>query len=713
MKKTVAILIPLLCSMLLVQAQVKKKPAAPSEVPPPVKADIRPLRSKVHSVARAGNNEILIRWAPSDEGAWSLGNKYGYAVERYTITRNGEIVDRKESNPVKMIFKPRPLEEWVAVIDSNDNAAVIAQALYGDDFDVEVADSSGIANLINQTEKLTQRYIMAMYAADQSFEAATYAGLAWRDKNVQPNERYFYRVYSLIPKSMRITDTALLYISPANRQPLPKPSMILPQFGDKTAVLSWDFDSYREYYTSYIIERSADSGKTFEPVTPRTVTKLNESNPGEGGGGILYIDELPENGQLYQYRIAGKTLFDEIGPYSDVVSGKGVKELPFMPHITGVTINENGGYDLHWEFEDSLTNLVKEFRINQSAAIAGPYTTQITGLDANMRSTEVNDLYGTNYYTITVIPKDGEPRTSQPYLLQPEDSIPPAVPQGFSAIIDTSGVVTLRWDANTEKDLAGYKIYKANVQGHEFAPVMDSLWHTNEFHDTVDIRNLNRKLYYAVRSVDHRYNQSEFSQIIEVVKPDVIPPTSPVISGFEVTEKGVRISWVNSSDEDVQVHRLYRRQLADTVADWSLMKEFTGNESEWTDEDGMPGFSYSYTLVAVDSSQLESKPAIPVTVSIPEKRVKAAVKKLEAQVDRSARTITLQWQPAAENGNVRRLELYRGQDKEPMSLYKQLPAAEQTFVDSDLRVNTKYRYGIRAVYESGKYSDFVIKQVIY
>jgi uncharacterized protein len=711
------------CLLQTLNAQVKKpatpavkKPAAKTtgpKLPPPIKADPNLSASKIYSIARATKTGILIRWAPDNEGAWSLGNRYGYGIERYTILRDGKVLSATEKKASKFVFKPRPLQEWDSLANNNDYAAVLAQAIYGEDFDVEVSDKSGVAQMVNQTQQLTQRFNMSMYAADQSFEAAQYGGLAWHDKEVKANEKYFYRVYSLIPRTIRKTDTALLYIGPGDYEPLPKPSVILPEFSDKTAILKWDFDGFKEFYSSYIIERSSDNGASFQRVSDKPVTKLNETDPKSATGSMLYIDALPGNDTVYQYRIAGISLFGETGPYSDVASGKGMTELPLTPHITHASIAENGNYQLNWEFEDSLNGAVREFQINQAATIQGPYTTQKSGLTGDLRITEIDALYSSNYYTITVIPKEGSPRTSLPYLLQPEDSIPPAIPADVEATIDSAGIVLVKWKANTENDLAGYKILKANVKGHEFTPLMDSIWQTNEFRDTVNLKNLNQKLYYVVRAVDSRHNQSEFSKVIEVVKPDIIPPTSPVLSAYEVMESGVRLQWVNSSDEDVAVHKLYRRLLSDTISSWALLQEFTDQRTEYIDKECAEGATYSYTVVAADKGRLESAPAIPLTIAVPEKRVKTGVKKLDALVDRTARSITLNWIQAVDTKIIRRFELFRAQDKQPMSLYKQLDIRDLTFIDTDLQVNSRYQYAIRVVYTNGKYSDFVTKQVIY
>jgi hypothetical protein len=62
---------------------------------------------------------------------------------------------------------------------------------------------------------------------------------------------------------------------------------------------------------------------------------------------------------------------------------------------------------------------------------------------------------------------------------------------------------------------------------------------------------------------------------------------------------------------------------------------------------------------------------------------------------------------------VKQLELYRGTSKTNVSLYKILDPGVVQFVDTNLIVNTPYRYAVRAIYQSGKQSDFAITDINY
>jgi uncharacterized protein len=677
----------------------------------PVKA----VKGKVYAAFSATKKEILLRWAPSDVLLWGECNKYGYAFEKYTIVKDGKVLSKFIANG-KQVFKPKPLNDWQQIVDSNDYAAVMAQALYGDDFDVEMSanNTGAAASIINQTEQKKQRFSMALYAADLSFDAAQMAGLAYRDTKAVSGEKYFYRIYPLIPPGSLVkADTAMLYAGLDDYKPLPKPSDIIAEFHDKNALLQWDFAKYKESYTSYIVERSADGGKTFAPVSDKPVTTLVNSKEGDDQS-MYFIDSLISNDTVYAYRIAGLSLFGEKGPYSKPVSGKGKKILLFTPEITGINHPANTEeYHLLWQMaDDSAAKFVKHFQLNRADVIDGPYEIVAKNIEPVTRTMKLEKLSASNYYTITTYPIDGLPSTSVPYLVQPDDSTAPATPAYVKAMIDSAGVVTISWDANTEPDLAGYRIYKTNLNGHELVPLFDSVWAGTSITDTVNLKNLNRKVYYAVKAADQRSNESPFSPLIEVKKPDLVPPSQPVMADFEIQEKGIKIKWIGSPDEDVQAHRLYKR--TQDNSNWQLLKTFDRNIiSELLDEQCKEGQPYSYTVIAVDSAGLESQPAIPLTATMPEKRVKTAFKKLEAEVDRDARKIMLTWQQVPGIAGVKQFELYRGEEKKQMNLYQILEKGLSSFTDTDLQVNSKYKYGIRVVFENGMYSDFIIKNVTY
>jgi hypothetical protein len=56
---------------------------------------------------------------------------------------------------------------------------------------------------------------------------------------------------------------------------------------------------------------------------------------------------------------------------------------------------------------------------------------------------------------------EGEP-SAPPHCVTPRDVFPPAAPRGLAAV-PTAGQISLIWDANTEKDLAGYLVLRGEA----------------------------------------------------------------------------------------------------------------------------------------------------------------------------------------------------------------------------------------------------------
>ena len=258
---------------------------------------------KVIARASEKNKLIHIRWGVSDAQTWKISNDYGFTVERFTILRDKKMLATPERKLIAASMKPGPLAQWEKLAKEDNYAAVIAQALYGDNFEVSGV-SAGMSGVIAQSQDLEQRFGFSLYAADMSFNAAKMAGWGYTDRDVQANEKYFYRIKSAAPLTILKIDSAGAYIGLADDEPLPKVEEISAKFGDKSVVLSWDYDRLSNYYNAYFIEKSTDNGVTFKKLGDLPLTNVNEKE-GSAAKRMYYIDSLVNNQDRYQYRIYG------------------------------------------------------------------------------------------------------------------------------------------------------------------------------------------------------------------------------------------------------------------------------------------------------------------------------------------------------------------------------------------------------------------------
>jgi len=105
-----------------------------------------------------------------------------------------------------------------------------------------------------------------------------------------------------------------------------------------------------------------------------------------------------------------------------------------------------------------------------------------------------------------------ESESSQPYEVIPRDVFPPARPTGLTALY-TAGAVELVWAANTEKDLAGYYVYRRE-NGEETKKLKKDLLRTPLLRDASV--QPGHTYFYQVTAVDLSNNESQPSEEVEV-----------------------------------------------------------------------------------------------------------------------------------------------------------------------------------------------------
>jgi hypothetical protein len=660
--------------------------------------------STIQVIVRIQKDKILLRWAPSDNLAWKKLNKYGYQLERYTVTRDNKTLTSPEKVILVKELKPEPIENWDETIEENDNAAIIAQALYGENFTVE--GGKKLQNIVNLSEESEQRFTYALFAADKDFEMSKKAGLGFEDKTALKNEKYTYRVSSNVPTAELDIKYGGVFVGLKEYEDLPKPMDFSAHFTDNSAMLSWNFKILAHAYGSYYVERSHDKIH-FERITNKPYTSMNQEN--ENNNRIFYVDSIANN-LKYSYRVQGISAFGELGPYSEIVSGTGKSILKYVPHLTIKNFKDDKTVTLTFEFDPAGDSEITGFELNRSDSDDdNKYITVVKNIPSKSRTVTYNKLASTNYFTITAIGKQGSNRTSFPMLVQPVDSIPPTKPVNLKGVIDSLGIVKLTWDPNKEKDLMGYRIYKASNPNEEYSQMTVSPNETSKYQDSVIVKSLNSKVYYKVIAVDTHYNMSPFSEVLIVKKPDVIPPTSPIFTNYEIKDGMVSLEWINSQSEDAVSHQLYRKE--NEQKDWQLILDTKDKPESYQDKSITEGGTYRYAIYAKDESNLISNPSPEIAVLVPASSVMPAIKSFYAQANTTTNSIDLSWEYKATG--VESFEIYKATADEPMQLMQMVTAQTKKLSDSSITINTTYKYAIRALFADGRVSKMVFFSLKY
>jgi hypothetical protein len=136
---------------------------------------------------------------------------------------------------------------------------------------------------------------------------------------------------------------------------------------------------------------------------------------------------------------------------------------------------------------------------------------------------DVSFEFGQRYtYRVAAMTGDDAPyvesELSAPIEVAPVDIFPPATPKNLQSLTAV-GLVTLIWEAVTEPDLAGYRVWRQRDDEKEFKSLTPNVITENTFSD--DKIERGHRYSYAVTAVDLKGNESPRSEALsEFIKED-------------------------------------------------------------------------------------------------------------------------------------------------------------------------------------------------
>ncbi len=414
-----------------------------------------------------------------------------------------------------------------------------------------------------------------------------------------------------------------------------------------------------------------------------------------------FDDDSLTNYKWYRYRFYGQTSFGEKILFSEV---KGVPKDLTPPEAPLLKLKHTKPKEvsISWEMRGNLSDL-KGFIISRAEREDGDFSilnkTLLPAMARGFKDTGFN-LETNNYYIVYAMDTAGNISASYPGYVTLVDSIPPAKPQIASAIIDSLGVVTLTIKQGKEIDLKGYRIYKSNSAEHDLSVVqesfrkdkMDSNAIKLVFLDTVSLNSSTPKIYYRIKALDFNYNQSIFSDLIAVKRPDTIPPITPVFTNVIVKEKQIELYFAPSESLDVKEHIIYRKtELKDS---WVVLNKITALQKQFIDTAVKTNITYYYSIRAMDEGKLYSDYAQPVYGKPFETGLRPPVTDLTISLQN--KKVAIKWNYPALKSEVF-FVIYKRNSKGDLQQYAKIK--EKFFTDE--KTEKENSYAIKAITADG------------
>ncbi len=258
---------------------------------------------------------------------------------------------------------------------------------------------------------------------------------------------------------------------------------------------------------------------------------------------------------------------------------------------TAAKLEEVEGYNIYWAPEkDGPYNLLKKISGRENNI----YLDDARGFD----SLADNKTY---YYKLTAYNKVAA--ESLPVLASATTKPRPQKPSGLKGEALKVKEVPLAWQANTEKDIIVYHVYRSLGEKNDFSKVakVDKASYTDKgLKDGVVYR-------YKIQAEDKDGLVSDQSELVAVsTKPR---PKSPEgLSGRFAAGKA-EISWSANKEADIAQYVVYEKSF------FSLEKLAEVKSTSYTDGSIVKGKNKIYAITAVDRDGLESEPSTEVNIS--------------------------------------------------------------------------------------------------
>lgn len=326
----------------------------------------------------------------------------------------------------------------------------------------------------------------------------------YTDSNVEEGVFYYYRITASDKNGNESPNSTTVSLRKPDTTPPSSPIAVAGKIKDKALLITWGKDKKEPDLFGYNVYRG---------TAPDKMTKLNESviKPDV----TEYVDYGVVSGEKYFYSVAALDVSMNESKTSDPIEVKAPDTIPpefpanlfAQPYDRRVVVN----------WPPNMESDLAGYRLYRSASADGKGAFAQLGKDIPKATATFQDIDVKNgaiyWYYLTAFDEAGnESQPSDRVMARPRDDVPPTAPAGVAGEPVDDGVL-VKWSANPEDDIAGYKVLRSELSTGVYTKISgDTLLPAtaSSFKDTT-ATDPAKGYFYRITAMDTSDNESERS----------------------------------------------------------------------------------------------------------------------------------------------------------------------------------------------------------
>lgn len=541
-----------------------------------------------------------------------------------------------------------------------------------------------------ELEGLAQIFLLVK--AIQSEPLARHLGVHYDDETAEGDKTYRYKIQRVNGDGEVLAgESDSITVGPFF--PGAPPEGFEINASETQSSLRWKVEESR-YYAVNVYRSTMENNKLLLLTTQPLMLTKAKNEKGESTYPDYFFVEKNLAPGVYFYEIAGIDFFGRETRHTEKIRVE-IRDTTPPPAPEKPTIRIDHAklrIDLGWKAVSSAD--LRGYHVYRSAKSDSGFVrvnTQIIPVNAVAFSQRIEKARK-YYYRVVSVDAAGNESSAVTVFADVHDVIPPLAPRNVHVQSDT-GKIVLIWEANTEKDLRGYYVYRATNSKRHFVLLNATPIETSTFEDKLP-ENIRNTFSYRVVAADSSFNKSEASGIASVKLPDVMAPAPPFIKQVVTSEGALTITWLPAIDRDAKNFKLFRSTGGNII----LLATLSSIEASFEDDKVVSDQSYKYHLTLVDSAGNESEKSNEFAGRWVKRAASLLIGGVTASYDSISGNISVGWL-ALSSASVGYI-LYRKKGEEEFKPIGPM-LTEHHYIDTRAQKGEVYAYRVKAYGEKG------------